>query len=541
MEHTRTFEVGAESLREPIAQSWRRAKLAGLDPGSALDGVTHEEVDRAGPLLTAALPVLEDLNERLENARYSTVLVDREGRIAHRWCGDAGTRRAFDHLGLDVGASLLEEAVGTNALGTVLETRSSITINGEEHFAVPLRRFSCHGHPILHPTTRRIEGVLDLSALADEASPLLAPLVARAVADIEQRLLDGSRVSEKQLFAAFQAAGRRKAVVAIGQDLLLSNQAAQDLIGPTDLVVLRMMAGELGDRETVDLRLESGAGVRIRAVRVGRQRGGALLELEQREMPDTLDTARPPRQSSAPILICGPPGSGRTTEARRHATELPATVLTAASALLEGSETWAKNFAALTRAAQGTVVIDGVDLLPDPLLELVTAHTAERRAPRVILVTGPADMLTGRAAALAGECIERIALPALAQRPQELGDLAARMLHSLEPGTSLHLTPAALRALSSQPWPGNLRELRAVLEHVTRRRSTGGIAIDDLPEAYRSSAPARPMAPIERAERDAIIAALREHNGNKVRAAEALGISRTTLYAKMRALSITVY
>lgn len=400
--------TGTDELRDPIAKSWQRATMAGLTPGNALDHLTYSDVDTSGPLLSAASAVLDELNDQLQGTMFSTLLVDREGRIAQRWCGDRGGRRAFDNLGLDVGASLLEEAVGTNALGTVLETRTSIAINGGEHFAVPLRRFSCYGHPIFHPTTRRIEGVLDITALMEEASPLLPPLVARAVADIEQRLLDRSRVSDKQLLAAFQAAGtRRRAVVAIGQDLFMSNQAASDLLGSTDVALLRMLVGDLHDNADVDLTLESGLEVRVEASRVGGARGGALLHVEPRRELRVAPRAVRPDLAHAPVLVSGPPGSGRSTEARRSSEVQPVTVLTAASALLDGAEAWARNFGALVRAGQGTVCVDGIDLLPDDLIDLVATHLAERKAPRLVLVCGPVEGLSGRAAALAGECTER--------------------------------------------------------------------------------------------------------------------------------------
>lgn len=531
-----------DALRDPIAKSWRRAEMAGLSPSSALDHLTYADVDHSGPLQAAASPVLDELNEQLEGTMFCTLLVDRDGRIAQRWCGDNGSRRAFDNLGVDVGASLLEEAVGTNALGTVLETRTSITVNGREHFAVPLRRFSCYGHPIFHPTTRRIEGVLDISALMEDASPLLPPLVARAVADIEQRLLDGSRVSDKQLLAAFQAAGtRRRAVVAIGHDLLMSNQAAADLLGSTDVALLRVLASDVRDEAAIDLTLESGLAVRVDATRVGGSRGGALLHVEPHREPRPRRPVVDVPLAHAPVLVSGPPGSGRSTTARRLADTQPVTVLSAASALLDGSEAWARDFGALLRAGQGTVCVDGVDLLPDDLVDLVASHVAEQRAPRVVLVCGPLEGLTGRAAALAGGCTERRLLTPLASRPHEIPELVRAMLADLGADASLHFTPGALSALSSQPWPGNLRELRAVVEHVVRRQRTGAVIVDELPEAYRTQEPSRHLAPIDRAERTVIVEALREHDGNKVRAAQALGISRTTLYAKMRALRITVY
>ena len=101
-------------------------------------------------------------------------------------------------------------------------------VHAGEHYVHQLQPFSCYGHPVWHPVTRRLEGVLDITGLAADANPLLAALVTRAVDDIEQRLLDGTRTSERRLLAAFQSAsGRRQRVlVAIGENVVLSNRAA---------------------------------------------------------------------------------------------------------------------------------------------------------------------------------------------------------------------------------------------------------------------------------------------------------------------------
>lgn len=526
------------ALREPIAASWRRATLAGLEPTSALAAMTHADIDRGSALLAAAAPVLEDLAAQLGGTHYSTALIDRDGRVTHRWCGDHGTTRAFDDLGIDVGASLLEEVVGTNAPGTALETRGGITICGDEHFAVPLRRFACYGHPILHPLTRRVEGALNLSAMADETNPLFGPLTARAARDIEQRLLDGSRVSDQQLLAAFQLASRRRRpFVAVGHDLQVSNTLATDLLGTNDLVVLRLLAQDAHDGQTVDLTLESGDGARIVVSRVGGPQGGALLEIAHRRPATAVAVATPRAHRAKPVLVAGPPGSGRSTRARALAVDQPVSTLGTASALLDGPEAWARSFVALTRAGEGTVCIEGLDLLPEELLELVAGHLTSERPPRLVLVSGPATELTGRAAAVAAQCTEHVSLAPLAQRVTELPAIAQELLTGL--GTGCHLAPAALQALSGQPWPGNLRELRSVLDHAVAGRNSGAICCEDLPAQYRHAKPARPMAAIERAERDAIVLALRHTDGNKVHAAAELGISRTTLYAKMRALRIT--
>lgn len=532
------------SLRDPIAASWHRANLAGLEPASAAGNISHTDVDLASPLLAAARPVLDDLNGRLQETSFCTLLVDREGRVAQRWCGDARPRRAMDDLTVDVGASLLEDAVGTNALGTVLETHTPINVHGTEHFAVPLRRFSCYGHPIKHPVTKRIEGVLDISALTQHASPLLAPLVARAVEEIEQRLLDGSRISQKHLLAAFQAsASRRRPVVAIGEDLVMTNRAAADSLSPTDIALLRMIAldGSGPAEGLVDLRLESGLEVSVRASRPAGGSGGSLFQLEPARVRRTVAPVGGAATSSRsePVLVVGEPGSGRSTRARALAVG-PATVLTAAAALMDGPGAWADDLTSRLRSGQGSVVVDGIDLLPDPLIDLVADHLGSGREPRLVLVAGPVATLEGRAAALAARCTRREELAPLADRITELPDLVARMFRDADADPSLHLAPATIVALAAQRWPGNLRELRAVVTHVLGVRRTGAVIPADLPEHHRTAAAPRPLAALERAEREAIVAALRECDGNKVRAAAQLGISRTTLYAKMRTLRVEV-
>lgn len=534
--------------RADIAASWRRASLAGLKPAGTFERLVPGDIDRNSSLLVGAGPVLDQLEASLAGTGFSTILGDRECRIVRRWFDDPHTRESFDALNIREGASLLEDTVGTNALGTVFETRHPVVIHGPEHFAEPLRRFSCYGHPIRHPLTRRIEGVLDISAVMETANPLLPPIIARAVHDIEQRLLGGSRTSEKNLLAAFQAASghARRAVLAIGEDIVMCNQAASDLLSPSDIALLRVLAEDPPStgESTLRLTLETGRAAEVTVTRVPGARRGVLLGVQERPTgphltPVTISTSVPAR-AAAPTLVCGPPGTGRTTRARELAV-LPTKVMRAATALLEGEAAWAKEFEAAMGRAGGSVVVDGIDLLADELLDLVIEAADRRTRPQLMLTSGPVESLTGRAAALAGAAVVRVELAPLASRRGSIHDLAVAMLAEIAASESVHLTPGALRALAAHDWPGNLRELKAVLVHAAGRRSTGGIALSDLPQGYQVAGDVRPLAALERAERDAIVVALRESGGNKVQAARELGVSRTTLYSRMRQLRITTY
>jgi sigma-54 dependent transcriptional regulator, acetoin dehydrogenase operon transcriptional activator AcoR len=236
--------------------------------------------------------------------------------------------------------------------------------------------------------------------------------------------------------------------------------------------------------------------------------------------------------------VCGPPGTGRTTRARELA-PLPVKFLRPAAALLEGAAAWAQDFRGAMRRTEGSVCIDGIDLLPDGLLDLVTQYVDAAARPQLVFVSGPVAGLKDRAATLAGTASTREELMPLSSRRTEIPELAASMLRSVAASDSVHLTPGAIQALTAHEWPGNLRELKAVIVAAASCRCSGGIALSDLPEQYRCTAPAVPMAALDRAERDVIVMALRNADGNKVQAARELGLSRTTLYARIRQLRIT--
>ena len=99
--------------------------------------------------------------------------------------------------------------------------------------------------------------------------------------------------------------------------------------------------------------------------------------------------------------------------------------------------------------------------------------------------------------------------------------------------------------LAAYPWPGNVRELRNVIERHVVLGHGGPITPDVLPQALRTppaAAPAAPDAPaapspspddLHAAERLHIQSALRRFNGNRTRAAAALGISLRTLHRKL--------
>ena len=100
------------------------------------------------------------------------------------------------------------------------------------------------------------------------------------------------------------------------------------------------------------------------------------------------------------------------------------------------------------------------------------------------------------------------------------------------------LQPGTLRTLRSLDWPGNVRELDGVLATAAGRSLGCDITHEHLPPEYRSTSNRTEHRSLQRAERDIVLEALAETHGNKLAAAERLGIARSTLYRKMRILGI---
>ncbi len=95
----------------------------------------------------------------------------------------------------------------------------------------------------------------------------------------------------------------------------------------------------------------------------------------------------------------------------------------------------------------------------------------------------------------------------------------------------------ALAALLAYPWPGNVRELRNVVEHAFAVDEDSVLGLDDLTPELRGEPPpddeiAEP-SPLERGEREQLIAAMLKHEGRRTAVARELGISRTTLWHKL--------
>ncbi|MFC9684221.1 helix-turn-helix domain-containing protein [Streptomyces sp. NPDC056948] len=235
-------------------------------------------------------------------------------------------------------------------------------------------------------------------------------------------------------------------------------------------------------------------------------------------------------RSPEPLLLTGERGTGKSALARELLGQGTVRVADAAQDTgLDGALTeWPADRPLLLRHAER---------LEQPGVAALNSLLDTRPDARVLVTYTPGAQV--------GPCLQRlldklsarsVTLPPLRERAEDIRELLPVLAPRPAPGQPpLTWTLDALRALELYPWPGNVTELAHVVRALAeQRRMSGPVRRPELPDPVREGPAARPLSPMEHAERAAILEALRRHGGNKARAAAALGIGRATLYRKLR-------
>ncbi|AZD66338.1 Transcriptional regulator containing PAS, AAA-type ATPase, and DNA-binding Fis domains [Pseudomonas chlororaphis] len=135
-----------------------------------------------------------------------------------------------------------------------------------------------------------------------------------------------------------------------------------------------------------------------------------------------------------------------------------------------------------------------------------------------------------------------IRLPALRERSDDLPLLIDSLLQRLAPGAVPRVAPQALERLGLYAYPGNIRELRNILERARLFSDDGVIRVEDLPEELRAGSAATTTQPSRRRagkDLEQLAHALEVFEGSRSELAKALGLSERTLYRRLKALGIS--
>lgn len=561
----------SEDVSPLIAQSWRRSRQAGVIPdGSHLPQLQYvEDLDLRRRLVQCALPILDRLHDDLSDMSLSVALSDEHARVLVRRDNDPVLAAKLDKVYFAPGFTYAEELVGTNGVGTALETGMAVYVDGAQHYHESIQYFTCAGAPIHNPTTGRVEGLIDITGLTHTSNPLMRQLALGAARDIESALRATGSIKQQLVLGEFLVACRRRqtAVYSLSCGVFMSNEIGSRLLDPIDEAFLREEAQSMLDPSRVaqfDLRLPSGSSITVKRTLVehGGDIAGIVLEVEATSCPTK--TVQPRRTvpvfpgvagsslqwnrcrgeltslaaTDANVILKGEPGSGKLTLVRgMHLYKNPQAPIVVVDCSA-GKSAHEELRTALDSAATTIVLrrIDRLDASTDELFADLISADQHRYPARWIVATTSTDGDALQNSALAEHFIATVEVPALRHHPDDIPDIIR--MH-LAPHRETAFSDDTMRTLKKYHWPGNVRELVDTLNHVLRAKPAGTIAVADLPSAL-SSAPRRTMTAMERVERDAIVAALRDSGGNRVAAAKLLGIARSSLYRKIDTFGIHV-
>jgi two-component system nitrogen regulation response regulator NtrX len=305
------------------------------------------------------------------------------------------------------------------------------------------------------------------------------------------------------------------------------------------------------------------------------------------QLRQTVDKVAP---TNSRVLIVGPPGAGKELTARAiHAqsarAEGPFVVINAAAMTPERMEielfgveqsdgTRERKVGALEEAHGGTLFIDEIADMPretqnkilrvlvDQTFQRVGGHNKVTVDVRIISSTGrniEAEIAAGR---FRDDLYHRLSVvpirvPPLAERREDIADLVLYFMEQISQTSGLPkriIGEDALAVLQSHDWPGNVRQLRNNVERLMILASGDAdsvITASMLPQDVGSMVPSMPNGnggehlmglPLREArevfEREYLVAQISRFGGNISRTAEFVGMERSALHRKLKALGI---
>ncbi|WP_395107663.1 sigma-54-dependent Fis family transcriptional regulator [Actinomadura sp. SCN-SB] len=521
-------------VRREIVLSWRRSLLSGVD-AAATDLPRDEAAVPPDRLVRAARPVMDRLEAEIAGSRVWAFLADGECRLVRHVVGDPSLVPQLEARGVFPGAWFAEDVVGTNGLGTAVEQRRPFIVAGSEHFRAYESEATTAGAPVRDPATGRLVGLLNINCRYESTNGLLLPLVTELAREIEARLRAGASPGERALLEMVARASKRspQPVAGLGEELFIANPAALTLLDGADYEPLKRWAREVsasGRERTSRLRLGSGLVVSARCRPLSGSAAVVSLTPVTAAHPPSpwqrlLDQVERARATRLPVLLRGERGTGKTVLSRRLHETGPLTVVDAAVDPLPPA------------LDEGTVVLRHLDALPPERAAPVAARLESARARFVATASErePGDGLR----ALFERFPVVLDVPPLRERMSDLPALVNEIIAELRPGPPRpRCTPDALAALSESRWPGNLRQLRQVVATALTRSLSCDITVEDLPGDHAPPGRARRLTKLERAERHALLTALRDASWDREAAARDLGISRATIYRKLKRFGI---
>lgn len=372
------------------------------------------------------------------------------------------------------------------------------------------------------------------AALADEAGELGASVVlvhdaadAETAASRDAADLLARPVGAAALAACLARVRRLRAALAERDRLRASGAADAALVAasPTLARLVERVAGaSAGSAATVLVTGERGAEAEslARAIHMSGAMSGALSGGTSGGTSGAMSGATSGERAAAPFVALPPAADAGELADGLVAADGGTLFLPALDELDDAAQAALARFLELRRARRGAG--------PERALDVrVVAATAADLAARAAAGAFSEDLLY-RVNVLA------VRVPPLRERRAEVAALVQALLDA-EPGPRRRLHPDAAARLAARDWPGNARELVAVVAAAAARSASLELGAElfgaDVPSGAADALPLGDRS-LRAVERELIRRVLIESGGNRTRAARVLGIDRQTLYNKLR-------
>jgi sigma-54 dependent transcriptional regulator, acetoin dehydrogenase operon transcriptional activator AcoR len=575
----------ADLLPSSVAQSWVRSRATGLLPDQSWrprQDVGLLPLDEQDQRLAACVsPEIDRLWQQIGGASWTIFCVNPQGMIVH-------ARQARNLHGplqpLQAGRRIQEADIGTTAPSCTLAEGVPMVLIGNQHYLSDFAQFFCVSVPIrgLHG---EVIGALDITGIGDRQAGAVLEQLSHAAMAAENRLfnsLGDCRVlslqhdprllgTPLQGLLAVDSSGR----------IQNANRAAQRLLGLEHYRPLGQRLDHLFEESSqLDLhrapqQLTLSDGSRLYAQVLEQRRDSPPLAFPvastsalgaDPQLNQQLQQAHKAFAAGVPILLQGDTGTGKEVFARAlhehwnpqapfvaiNCAAIPESLIEAELfGYEEGTFTGARKGGAqgqLEAAHGGTLLLDEIGDMPAALQtrllrvlqerEITRLGSSTRRPLQVRLISATHCDLQQRMQQqsfredlyyrLNGLCVR---LPSLAQR-QDVAPLIERL--RLRYGAP-PLDAQALQVLLRQPWPGNIRQLEQTLRLAAALAGDEAlIRVEHLPAAMGADLESPAPGELHHSVRRTVAAALAANGGNITATASQLGISRTTLYKKLR-------
>ena len=611
-------------IRTPIAESWKKCKAAGVNPGGGkgrhIDETVLASVRKENRLfLDTAVPIMHEMFEFISSTQFLIVLTDSAGYLLEILGPPEIIDRCND-MRFIPGAEWSNLEVGTNAISVALDYDMPIQMVGPEHYCTSHHTWTCSASPI-HGPNGEIIGCINLSGDYRDVNPHTLAMVREAARNIEVQI--NHAYFQQMVESLLNRSIDSMILLRRNGEPFWMNAAAKKLLH-TDLDGLRETGlmnvfpkinwnpdnwknGELLESDNALMLVDGQAKycsiTATPLIEYGSYTVGATLREQKRlinianklsgnraihtfsdyittdeAMKKTLTLAATFARYEGNILIQGESGTGKEllAQAIHNAGKNAAGPFVAVNCASIPRELFdmelfgyeANAFPGkldegkpgrFELAQNGTLFLDEVSAMPlemqIKLLRAVETHCIQRLGStqeiqlNIRIISSTNQDLT--------RLIERgdfrkdmyyrlstlkLEIPPLRDRPEDIELCAGHFLQTLNENSlsaPKSMSGEFLTGLREYDWPGNIRELQNSIARAYYTSRDSVLSAEDLSLSLeRPESPAAPAPAKGDAGEGAILSALTICRGDVQAAADRLGLSRATLYRRLKQYNI---